>query len=100
MEDKFSIVECVCVCVCGFLMIREHDIYCALSFFYYYSSSTSDHQALDPRFNPFTFKVIIDNYYPVAICFIVLGSSLYTLFLCFLSTEDPLAFVGELLWWC
>ena len=31
-------------------------------------------------FNPFTFKVIIDKYDPVAIYFIVLGSSLYTLF--------------------
>ena len=30
-------------------------------------------------FNPFTFKVIIDKYNPVAIYFIVLGSSLYTL---------------------
>ena len=24
----------------------------------------------------------------------------YTPFLCFLSREDPLAFVGELIWWC
>ena len=31
-------------------------------------------------FNPFTFKVIIDKYDAVAIYFIVLGSSLYTLF--------------------
>ena len=31
-------------------------------------------------FNPFTFKVIIDKYDPVAIYFIVLGSGLYTLF--------------------
>ena len=31
-------------------------------------------------FNPFTFKVIIDKYDPVAIYFIVLGSSLYTVF--------------------
>ena len=30
--------------------------------------------------NPFTFKVIIDKYDPIAIYFIVLGSSLYTLF--------------------
>ena len=29
-------------------------------------------------FNPFTFKVIIDKYGPVAIYFVVLGSSLYT----------------------
>ena len=32
-------------------------------------------------FNPFTFKVIIDQYDPVAIYCIVLGSSLYTVFL-------------------
>ena len=31
-------------------------------------------------FNPFTFKVIIDKYDPVAIYFVVWGSSLYTLF--------------------
>ena len=31
-------------------------------------------------FNPFTFKVIIDKYDPVAIYFIVWGSSLYTVF--------------------
>ena len=31
-------------------------------------------------FNPFMFKVIIDKYDPVAIYLIVLGSSLYTLF--------------------
>jgi len=30
-------------------------------------------------FNPFTFKVITEKYYPIAIYFIVLGSSLYTL---------------------
>ena len=30
-------------------------------------------------FNPFTFKVIIDKYDPVAIYFVVLGSHLYTL---------------------
>ena len=24
----------------------------------------------------------------------------YTTFLCFLSREDPLAFVEELVWWC
>ena len=31
-------------------------------------------------FNPFTFKVITNKYDPVAIYFIVLGSSLYTIF--------------------
>ena len=29
-------------------------------------------------FNPLTFKVIIDKYGPIAIYFVVLGSSLYT----------------------
>ena len=41
---------------------------------------------------PFTFKVIIDTYDPIAIYFIVLGLGLYTLSV-FLSREDPLAFV-------
>jgi len=31
-------------------------------------------------FNPFTFNVITDKYVPVAIYLIVLGSSLYTVF--------------------
>ena len=31
---------------CGFRMIQVHYIYCAL-YFYYYTSSTSDHQALE-----------------------------------------------------
>ena len=30
-------------------MIQEHCIYCALYFYYYDVSSTSDHQALGPR---------------------------------------------------
>ena len=29
-------------------MIQEHNIYCELNFYYYYMSSTSDHQVLDP----------------------------------------------------
>ena len=32
----------------GFRMIQEHNIYCELNFYYYYMSSNSDHQALDP----------------------------------------------------
>ena len=48
-------------------------------------------------FNAFTFKVIIDKYDPIAIYFIVLGLSFYTLYV-FLSRQDPLAFVGELVW--
>ena len=33
----------------GFGMIQFHDVYCTLYFYYYYISSTSDHQALDRR---------------------------------------------------
>ena len=33
----------------GFRMIQVHYIYCALYFYYYYISSTSDHEALDSR---------------------------------------------------
>ena len=33
----------------GFGMIQACYIYCAFHFYYYYISSTSDHQALDPR---------------------------------------------------
>ena len=32
----------------GFRMVQVHYIYCALYFYYYNISSTSDHQALDP----------------------------------------------------
>ena len=32
----------------GFRMIQAHSIYCELYFYYYYISSTSDHQTLDP----------------------------------------------------
>ena len=34
----------------GFWMIQVHYIYCALNLYYYYNSSTSDHQILDPRY--------------------------------------------------
>ena len=33
----------------GFGMTQACYIYCAFHFYYYYISSTSDHQALDPR---------------------------------------------------
>ena len=33
----------------GLEMIKVHYIYCVLYFYYCYISSTSDHQALDPR---------------------------------------------------
>ena len=32
-----------------FLMIQARDIYCGLYFYHYYMSSSSDHQASDPR---------------------------------------------------
>ena len=42
-------------------------------------------------FNLFTFKVITDKYDSVAICFAVLGSSLYT-FSVFMTRKDHLVF--------
>ena len=53
-------------------------------------------------FNPFTFKVIIDEYDPITIFLIVLGllSAGLFLLLCFLPREIPLVFVVKLVWWC
>ena len=50
-------------------------------------------------FNPFSFKVVTDNMIllPFTLLFWV---QIYTPFLCFLSREYPLVFVGELVWWC
>ena len=45
-EDNFSMDSREGNCL-G--IIQAHYIYCALYFCYYYISSTSDHQALDPR---------------------------------------------------
>ena len=47
MEDSFSID--LGVGGDSFRMIQVHYIYCAIYFYYYYISFTSDHQALDPR---------------------------------------------------
>ena len=47
MEDSFSID--LGVGWDSFRMIQVHYIYCAIYFYYYYISFTSDHQALDPR---------------------------------------------------
>ena len=44
MEDNFSTDEAVG----GFRMNEAHYIYCALYFYHYYISITSDQQALDP----------------------------------------------------
>ena len=44
VEDNFSMDEVGG----GFGMIQGHNIYGALYFCYYYISSTSDHQAVDP----------------------------------------------------
>ena len=46
MEDNFSTDQ---EQRGGLGMIQVHCVYCVLHFCYYYSSSTSDHQALDPR---------------------------------------------------
>ena len=50
-------------------------------------------------FNPFTFKVITDKYDPLPFT-LLFWVRFYTPFLCFLSREYPLVFVGELVWWC
>ena len=46
MEDNFSMGQGAGGV--GFRMIQVHYMYCALYFYYYQISSTSDHQALDP----------------------------------------------------
>ena len=84
---------------------REVFNYYLLKYFLmaFLSSSSNHRDSYDLNvgaFNPFTFKVIIDKYDPVAIYFIVLRLGLYTPFLCFLSREYPLTFIGELVWWC
>ena len=47
-------------------------------------------------------KVIIDKYDPVAIYILCVGGVVrfYKHLLCFLSREDPLVFVEELVWSC
>jgi len=50
-------------------------------------------------FNPFKFKAIIHKYDPITIYFFIFGL-FYKPFLCFLSRENTLAFVEELVWWC
>ena len=47
MEDSFSTNVGGVGMVSG--LIQVNYVYCALYFYYYYISSTSDHQALDPR---------------------------------------------------
>ena len=43
----------------GFRMIQAQYIYCALDFYYYYISSTSDHQALDLRgWGPLVYTIL------------------------------------------
>ena len=49
MQDGFNNLCTILVTTCGLLVTTQvHYIYCALNFHYYYISSTSDHQALDP----------------------------------------------------
>jgi len=87
------IFEISCLSVASFAIIFSHSEGCLFtlllvsfvvqkllslirSHLFIYSAS---HCLLVGAFNPFTFKVIIDKYDPVAIYFVVLGSSLYTL---------------------
>ena len=53
-------------------------------------------------FNPFTFRVIIDMYDPIAILLIVWGLFCVglSLLLCFLCREVPLVVLVKLIWWC
>ena len=44
----------------GLGIIQAHYTYCVLSFYYYYISSTSDHQALDPGGRGPLFCIIMD----------------------------------------
>ena len=53
---------------------------------------------LDRAFNPFIL-VIIEKYDAIAIT-LLFWVQIYKPFLCFLSREDPLAFVQEMVWWC
>ena len=60
MEDNFSMKQ---GWGDGFGMIQAHYIYCSLYFYYYYISSASDHQALDPRgWGPLSTHVLIYFY--------------------------------------
>ena len=95
MEYLFPALHFLSVCVPRFEVRLLQTTYIGVLFLYPFSQSLP----LVGAFNPFTFKVIIDKYDPIDIYFVVLGSSLHTL-LCILSREDPLAFVGELVWWC
>ena len=58
MEDSFSTNVGGVGMVSG--LIQVNYIYCALYFYYYYISSTSDHQALDPiGCRPMVYTIII-----------------------------------------
>ena len=92
MKYLFPALHFHSVCVPCFEVGLLLTTYIGVLFFYPFS-------LLVGAFNPFTFKVVIDKYDPVAIYFIVLGS-VYMPFLCFLPKEYSLAFVGELVWWC
>ena len=77
MEYLFPALHFQSVCVPCFEVGLMETTYIGVLFLYAFSQSF----LLVGAFNPFIFKVIIDKYDPIAIYFIVLGSSLYTLFL-------------------
>ena len=53
-------------------------------------------------FNPFTFKLIINMYDPIAVFFIVWDLFSVSLFLLlyFMPREVPLEFLIKMTWWC
>ena len=72
MENLFPALHFQSVCVPCFEVGLLYTTYLEVLFLYPFS-------LLVGAFSPFTFKVIIDKYDSVAIYFVVLGLSLYTL---------------------
>ena len=76
MEYLFPALHFQSVCVPSFEVGLLYTGYIRVLFLYPFSQSLF----LVGAFNPFMFQVIIDKYDPVAIYFIVVCLSLYTLF--------------------
>ena len=72
-------------------MLKQSDVVSGSAYIHMFSTAQPV-CLLVGAFNPFTFKVIIDMYDLFWVCFFV---GLF-LFLCFLTTEVPLAFVVKL----
>ena len=91
LSSSPSLSVCMCPLVWGRSLVDS--VYSSLVFCIHSASLC----LLVRAFDPFTFKVIIDHYDPISIYFVVW---IWNKLLCFLSREDPLASVGELVWWC